>query len=160
MERKPDLSIQAEENGTELDLNAFFPYQLRRTYAAVSEMLRAVYHEKFDLSSAEWRVLAILVRDRKITNREIVAAATIDKVTVSRAVGKLEDKKLVERHPNPQDGRSELLSPSAKGLDLYKAMSPDLTALEERILGVLNAPERKSLMTALSKLEESAKRRD
>ncbi len=141
-----------------LDLNSFMPYQLRRTYAVVSDLLLQIYEGEFGLSASEWRVLAILVRDEEATNREIVVNATIDKVAVSRAISRLSDKGLVDRKPNPEDGRSELLLPSEAGTRLYKDVSPHLIGLEKELLGTLSQTERRQLNAILKKIEASGQR--
>ena len=144
----PDVS----EDTCLLNLDEFFPYHLRRAYALASSRLRNVYEGVFGLTTGEWRVLAILVRDGDVTNRHIVSTATIDKVAASRAITKLADKGFVERHPNPEDGRSELLRCSEQGLDMYRRLSPDLLKVEKDLLGNLNEDEQQTLRALLEKV--------
>ncbi|WP_298256799.1 MarR family transcriptional regulator [uncultured Litoreibacter sp.] len=139
-----------------LQLNAFLPYQLRRTYAAINHCLSEVYEGRYELTQPEWRVMAIVARDMEITSTDIAAAATIDKVAVSRAVTRLEAKNLVERIPNQNDGRSMLLTLSREGQAIYDKMSAELLKVEAQLMQGLKPEERDALLRLLATLEANA----
>lgn len=76
--------------------------------------------ERGDISYAEWRAMARLATMPKGgTVGQIADLAWVDKAEVSRAVGSLESKGLVERHPNPKDRRTPLLFLTAAGQARY-----------------------------------------
>lgn len=141
---------------TPFDLNEFFPYQNRRTYAAINACLGEIYANKFELTASEWRVLAIIEREKHITSRDIVIAATIDKVAVSRAVARLEDKNYVKRTSNPDDRRCLVLTLSPAGIELFNKMVPYFLQAEEQILSGLDPESRKTLFKLLKKIEINA----
>lgn len=137
-------------------LNDFLPYQIRRTQVATAQTLSVVYEQEFGLASSEWRVMAIIAREGKITSREIVDLATIDKVAVSRAATRLEEKKLVVRRPNLNDGRSALLSLSTTGEEMFGAISTKVLKVQETLLMGLDEDEKSTLMALLKKIEMNA----
>lgn len=139
-----------------LTLDTFFPYRLRRTYAAMNKCLASVYEDQHGLSQAEWRVLAIIARDGQIRSRDIAIGATIDKVAVSRAVSRLEKKKLVERKPNKEDARSILLTLSHSGETLYNLLSSELLEVEAQFLKGFDKSEITQLINMLMQIENNA----
>ena len=66
-----------------LKLSAFLPYQLSITSNAVSDLIARAYRGKFALKVPEWRVMALLGEAEVATQRELVAATAMDKVTVN-----------------------------------------------------------------------------
>ncbi len=63
-----------------------------------------------------FKVLSMIQRAGSITASGIAERMTADKGQVSRAVSELEDLGLVERTPDPDDGRIKLIAVSAEGL--------------------------------------------
>lgn len=63
-----------------------------------------------------YKVFTTIVRHAPVTTSSLTETLLIDKGQVSRTVRELEQLGLVERTPDPADGRSSLLSPTADGL--------------------------------------------
>src|SRR3984885_2736069 len=80
-----------------------------------------------DLSLTQLRVLAIL-RDRRVKMSELTNFLGLDKSTVSGLVDRAEKRGLLQRAPNPHDGR---------GVDVF--LAPSGTWLAER--GVAQAAQ-------------------
>ena len=87
-----------------------------------------------DLSLTQLRVLAIL-RDRRVKMSELTNFLGLDKSTVSGLVDRAEKRGLLQRAPNPHDGR---------GVDVF--LAPSGTRLAER--GVAQAAQALSPMTS------------
>ena len=149
---------ECNEQASKFELARFFPYQSRRTHAAVSACLANIYEKEYGLSTSEWRVMAILGRDNEYSSRMIVLLATIDKVAVSRAVTKLKKRGFIEQRPNPEDGRSMVLRLSSEGLDCYNKLVPRLLRAEELLLSGLSPAKRKTLDELLRHVESNAYR--
>jgi DNA-binding MarR family transcriptional regulator len=111
-----------------------------------------------DLSLTQLRMLGIL-RDRRVTMSELADHLGLDKSTISGLVSRAEKRRLIERAPNPADGRAVDVFLTAAGSELAgrgaaqvaRALSPmtgeltagqarQLTALLERCLGGQPAP--------------------
>jgi DNA-binding MarR family transcriptional regulator len=105
-----------------------------------------------DLSLTQLRMLGIL-RDRRVTMSELAGHLGLDKSTISGLVSRAEQRGLIERAPNPADGRAVDVFLTAAGTELAgrgaaqvaRALSPmtgeltpaqarQLTALLERLL--------------------------
>jgi len=111
-----------------------------------------------DLSLTQLRMLAIL-RDRRVKMSELAGYLGLDKSTISGLADRAEKRGLLQRAPNPDDGRAVdvFLSPAGieladRGADLIaQSLSPmtsvltgadtrRLTSLLERMLAVALPP--------------------
>lgn len=136
-----------------LRLAAFLPYRLSFTSNAVSEMIASRYQARFGLSVPEWRLIAVIGEQKRITQQEICRITRMDKVTVSRAAMALTNRKLVERQDNPADKRSHLLLLSKAGAALYADIVPRAAAMERSVFACLSASERTQLMNLLGRID-------
>ena len=139
-----------------LDLAAFLPYQLSVASNAVSDRIARQYQARFGLKIPEWRLMAVLGQNAALTQRDLVAATLMDKVTVSRATTALVERGLIERAPSESDGRSHLLALSEAGLSLYAEIAPAALAMESQILEGLGKDERRLLSNLLARLRAAA----
>lgn len=138
-----------------LNLSRFLPYLLSITSNAVSDRIAREYQTRFGLKIPEWRVLAMLGQGKPMTQRELVTATVMDKVTVSRATAALVERRLVERSPSRHDGRSHHLALTQEGVSLYEMIAPAALAMEQQILAGLNEQERAQLTSILAKLRDA-----
>ena len=106
---------------------------LVRTSFATMAVLNRIAAEH-DLSLTQLRVLAIL-RDRRIKMSELTNYLGLDKSTVSGLVDRAEKRGLLQRAPNPRDGR---------GVDVF--LAPGGTELAER--GAAQIAQSLSTMTS------------
>jgi DNA-binding MarR family transcriptional regulator len=136
----------------QLKLAAFLPYQLSITSNAVSDLIARAYRGKFALKIPEWRLMAVLGEHASATQRELVAATAMDKVTVNRASKALEDRGLIGRAPNVADGRSHHLALTATGRELYDQIVPLALSVEAELEQILGSGEAKALEHMLGQL--------
>lgn len=139
-----------------LNLDQFLPYRLSIASNALSERIAAEYQNRFGLKIPEWRLMAVLGEGRALTQRELVAATRMDKVTVNRAAKALADRQLIARHAHLADGRSHHLELTDTGRSLYDAIVPAALANEERLESHISADERAMMMAILAKLIAAA----
>ena len=139
-----------------LNLGEFLPYRLSIASNAVSSRIAAEYQSRFGLKIPEWRLKAVLGEGRPLTQRELVAATRMDKVTVNRAAKALADRQLIARQAHEADGRSHHLELTAAGRSLYDAIVPAALASEAKLEAALDAGERAALMAILAKLTSAA----
>ena len=137
-------------------LDEFLPYQLSTASNAVSDLIASEYKSRFGLKIPEWRVMAVLGTRGALTQRHLVEATLMDKVTVNRAVKTLVDRALLERSPNSADGRSHHLLLSSTGRDLYGQILPAAQVMDRKIMAVLSEEEKTELSAMLAKIKESA----
>jgi DNA-binding MarR family transcriptional regulator len=143
----------SDENG---DLAGFLPYQLSVTSNAVSSLIAERYRKRFALKIPEWRVMAVLGDAGTMTQRALTAATVMDKVAVNRAVKMLEERGLVARVPNPEDGRSHLLALTAEGRAIHAEVMPLARATERELLGGFEGAEEARLRDLLARLRARA----
>jgi DNA-binding MarR family transcriptional regulator len=141
-----------------MELESFFPYRLAVLAEAVSRSMAQVYGERFDLARDEWRVLAALAAESPQRTGAVIERTTLDKVSASRALVRMEAKALVARETDPNDGRGYLIRLLPAGRQLYRRIEPMVLAREQFLLDALDADERQALGAALDKLLQRARR--
>ncbi len=144
------------KNSTEtLDLNQFFPYRLSVLQQRVSNAIAQHYHDEFDLSRMEWRVMATLAMFEDISAREICEFTHLAKMQVSRAIAGMKASGLVAQQTDDADHRASRLSLTDKGKKIYRQIVPRVRSKEREILSHLSADEQGQLLNILCKLENS-----
>ncbi|MET2010448.1 MarR family transcriptional regulator [Microbacterium chocolatum] len=68
-----------------------------------------------------YKVFTTIVRRGPLTLSALAETLMADKGQISRTVRELESLSLIQRTPDPNDGRSHLLSPTPEGLDRLSA---------------------------------------
>jgi DNA-binding MarR family transcriptional regulator len=86
---------------------------LLRRSRALSARLAAELHPELD--GAAYGLLALLQDAGPLRASDLVARLGLDKSTVSRQVASLVALGLVDRAADPEDGRAQVLTPSAEG---------------------------------------------
>jgi DNA-binding MarR family transcriptional regulator len=142
-----------------MDLKSFFPYRLAVLAEHVSRSMAEVYAERFGITRDEWRVLAALAAlgdGRGIRTSHVIADTTLEKMQVSRAVARLEERGALARERDPEDLRGQLLSLRPAGRKLLAQIVPLVQAREAYLLAALSAQERQALETAMDKVLQRA----
>ncbi len=85
---------------------------LRRSRAISARLARELHP---DLDGAAYGLLALLADAGPLRASDLVARLGLDKSTVSRQVSSLVALGMVDRRPDPADGRAQVLSPSTEG---------------------------------------------
>jgi len=141
-------------NGKHLDLDRFVPYRLSMLTNRVSNAIGRFYSERFGLSVAEWRVMAVLGQASGLSAGEVARRTEMDKVQVSRAVAGLVRRRSVQKQSDSSDGRVTRLALSARGRAIYEQIVPHALELEEQFLSTLAARERETFNRLLGKLSD------
>lgn len=115
-------------------LETFLPYQLAVVAEKVSQDYARHYRDMFDLSRAEWRVVAHLSQQPSVSVREIAARAHLDKSKVSRAVARLGAEGYVTKQSSATDRRLVVLALTDKGRDMLAALTPIARAYEAEVM--------------------------
>ncbi|MEE4155566.1 MAG: MarR family winged helix-turn-helix transcriptional regulator [Erythrobacter sp.] len=148
------------------DLAGFLPYQLSIASNAVSALIAERYRARFALKIPEWRVIAVLgdtgrkgaarAPAQAMTQREIGKATLMDKVAVSRACKVLEERCLIARVPNTDDGRSHLMGLTPEGKAIHEEVMPLARLTESELFAGFEPAEREALRAMLGKLHARA----
>jgi DNA-binding MarR family transcriptional regulator len=143
-----------------LQLEHFLPYRLAVLTALVSTKLAAVYARQFNLTVAEWRVIAILGRFPNATAGEIAERGALDKVAVSRAVASLVAAGRLVRVIDPADRRRARLAMTTSGYNVYRKIVPLARDYEQRLLAGLPPKDRQTLERLLDGLTDRVRAMD
>lgn len=130
----------------------FLPYLMSVTTNAVSDMIASEYRARFGLKIPEWRVMAVLGDAGAQTQRSLVGATRMDKVAVNRACKVLEDRGLVVRRPNAEDGRSHHIELTTAGKAMHGEIMPLALDMEGRLFASLSAAELKDFKALLARI--------
>lgn len=140
----------------QLVLERFLPYRLSILSNTVSNTIARDYRDRFGLSIADWRVMAVLGRFGPLTAGEVGARTAMDKVTVSRATARLIARRLVARAADATDRRRTILQLTARGARAHRQIVPLARRRERELAAVLSERERRELDTLLAKLQRHA----
>ena len=130
------------------------PYRLSVLTNRISALIASAYSESFGIRIPEWRTIAVLGESTGLANSQVAERTAMDKVTVSRAVRDLVQKRLVSRRTSPKDGRVVHLNLTRAGRNVYLNIVPMALSYETQVLQVLNEEERKNLDELIDKLQQ------
>ena len=130
---------------------------LVRSSFAVMAVLSRIGAEH-DLSLTQLRMLGIL-RDRRVKMSELAGYLGLDKSTISGLVSRAEKRHLIERAPNPADGRAVDVFLTAAGMELAGRGAAQVARALSPMTGVLTPDEARQLTTVLERLLEGSEAR-
>ncbi|HEY0249098.1 MAG TPA: MarR family transcriptional regulator [Gryllotalpicola sp.] len=123
---------------------------LAQTAFAVSAVLNRLASEN-GLSATQLRALGIL-RDRRSRMSELADYLGLDRSTLSGLMARAEKRGLVERAPNPEDGRAVDVFLSVAGRELSVRLTAALEGALTPLVAGLGAGERKELRELLERM--------
>lgn len=145
-----------DNQDSEFQLAAYFPYMVRLFYRDVSQSVKNVYATIFGLSVSEWRTMSVLHDFEPLSAKEIVSRSSMDKVVVSRAISSLQGGALLERHIDPADRRRVLLRLTRKGKEIMSHLVPRVLEVEKQLLQGLSEEELDLLKSLMLKVRKNA----
>lgn len=105
-------------------------------------------HKEFGLAWGEFDVLATLLRSGTpycLTPTALFRSAMLTSGAMTNRLNKLEERKLIERLPDPEDRRSLLVKLTDEGFSLISEAMTQHVDLEKELIAVLNQQERDTL---------------
>jgi DNA-binding MarR family transcriptional regulator len=136
----------------QLDLERFLPYRLSVLSNRISDAIARTYRDRFGLGVTEWRVMAVLGRYPGLSAGAVARRTAMDKVAVSRAVGRMLERGLLARDTHGDDRRRSVLALSSAGRRVHDQVVPLALAYERQLLAPLEPAERETLARLLSRL--------
>jgi len=137
-----------------LHLTNFTPFRLNRLASGVSDNLSEIYRRRFGLEIPEWRVIATVGPEWSCTAQHIADTTRMHKTRVSRAIGHLVKRGLVERASNADDRREMELRLTKAGRALYAELVPLALERERTLLSCLSDEQLRAFNEGLGLLEE------
>jgi DNA-binding MarR family transcriptional regulator len=133
-------------------LDGFFPYRLAVAAEAFSRNLAEVYGRAYGLTREEWRLLFLLAGAERITSVDLARRTTLDKVQVSRAAQRLEEKGLISRAISDADRRLRVYACTPMGRRLFAEALPRVEARAQEMLEAMRPEDRAALVRGLDGL--------
>lgn len=127
-----------------------------RLSLAVGRLNRRLRPAKPELSHGLLMALSTIVRQGPLRPREIAAVEQVAAPTATRLVVVLEERGLVSRTPDPDDGRSFFVSATADGRDAILAARLERAETASELMAELDPDERRLIVAALGALERAA----
>ncbi|GIT79611.1 MarR family transcriptional regulator [Leifsonia sp. LS1] len=127
-----------------------------RLALAVGRLNRRIRSATGGLSHGQLSALSTIVRKGPLRPSEVAGIEHVAAPTVTRLVSELEARGLVERTPDPDDGRSFFVSGTDAGIELLLEARSDRARAVSRILDGLDPSQVEALRAALPALEEAA----
>lgn len=161
---QPDQTKSARVSTDDIfDLEAFLPFLMNQAAEATSRAFQPAYRDGYGLSRTQWRVLAITGRhgenQHAITSRDICNIAHEEKSRVSRAVSALHAAGLIAKTLGEADKRTELLSLTEKGREMYRTLGRSADRFDADLREVFGPKKEAQLRALLSELHAALERR-
>lgn len=103
----------------------------------------------YQISSAQYSVVRLLIEVRPMTPKEISERLATDISTIIGTITRLERDQFVLRKPSPTDGRSTVLEASDHGRAVYSAAQPAVEKLIADLLHSMSVDDQSVLRRAL-----------
>src|SRR3954468_9568423 len=110
-----------------------------------------------DLTSSQLSALTSLQLAGALTPRELADVERVQPPTMTKIVGKLEDRGLVVRTPHPTDGRQVILAPTEQGRAMYAQFEKARNEWLADQLATLDDEDRAVLLRAAEVLQQVAR---
>lgn len=136
----------SEDQNTGLLL--FYPYR-----AMESRVLVRVREAGYDVTAAQARIFA-RIGPSGTRLSDLAAQAQVTKATAGFLVDQLEHSGLVERVPDPDDGRARLVTVTDRGQVAVRVAAEEVTVVEAEWAAHLGARRMRELREALVRLRE------
>lgn len=148
--------VASSDNGVfdaVIELDRFLPYRFAVLSNAISRGLGEVYGDRFNLTIADWRILANLGQAGALYAGELAERSSLDKPKVTRALQRMEAAGIVVRAVDLEDRRQARLSLTDKGRAMYHEVARIALRWETELLSPLADTDRTALERILAKLQ-------
>ncbi len=120
---------------------ALLLYRLLKLTNLISRPFFAQDAERYQISMNELRVLMTLAPLREAASHELVDAAGMHPMNVSRAVAALRRHGRVQQRTDPDNRRRKLLQLTPEGLALYRSLVPHVQQIATRLFATMSGEE-------------------
>ncbi|MBT3070561.1 MarR family transcriptional regulator [Rhodomicrobium sp. Az07] len=87
-----------------------------------------------------------------LSQKALTEFAAIEQPTMAATLSRMERDGLIHREPDPDDGRSMLISLTPLALEKFPAVREAIDMLNEKALGALGEDERNAFLASLAKI--------
>lgn len=130
------------------------PIALLRARESVMERFRPML-AAHDLTEQQWRVIRILAEQGVIDASEMADKAFILAPSLTRIIRTLEERGLISKLKDENDGRRVLLQIAPEGLRIIEDVAPESRAIYEQLEAKFGIEKLNQLLDLLDELAES-----
>lgn len=105
-----------------------------------------------NLTPTQWAAMSKLLETGPCSQNQLGRLTAMDVATIKGVIDRLTARGLTETSPDPQDGRRLLVSLTRAGQQLAEKTAPLALAISKETLAPLDAKERETLLSLLSRL--------
>ena len=127
-------------------------HQIYQTTRAMTKSINQLL-EVYGLFSSEWTIINSIKLHGEMTQSTLADYLNIEQAAISKSLGKLEKKGLIERRPG-EDKREKYVFISQTALQQYPEWSRVIAAHREQVLAGLQEKELKGLTKLLNKIRQ------
>jgi DNA-binding MarR family transcriptional regulator len=129
---------------------------LHMTHIVYAVQRRLVEHlETYDLTLAQFGVLAQLQAAPRISQQELANRLFVTKGNIVGVLNRLESRELVKRETSLEDGRTNMVSLTERGVDLAAQVVPGHEALLVECMGLIGVEDQETLHHLLQVLDRA-----
>ena len=130
------------------------PFRLLLLARMIDRQAARQLNAAFGLTLAEWRVLAFVCASGPSSASAIGRSGGIDRAEISRAVSRLEDKKLAARDADEANRRRLIISPTGEGRALFASVIADRRAFFRALLQDVPEADRAAVELSLRRMAD------
>ena len=128
----------------------YFSQILARRTRAINAQLRP-----YGLDYSRWRVLAVLQEHSGATMGQLADLTSVDRTTLTRTLGMMEEARLVAREQRASDRRSLVISLTPKGRRMFARILPLTLRETDRTLTGFSPAEISALRDRLKRIADN-----
>lgn len=143
-----------------LDLNKNLTFRVSRVAQEFANQASYLLKQHSVFSLSEWRMMVLLMRGGVESAAELVDLTRFDRALVSRSLKGLQQRKLVELLPNPEDGRRQIIVVTAAGKEAFAEAEGAMKQRQDAIMAQFDEREVELLFELFDRMHHAAQLRD
>ena len=133
-------------------LRAIVGFHIARAAVTTYDAFERHLGTPFELRKVEFSLLMLLLANEGVSPKPLARALRITAPKLTQLLDRLQHRGLLERRPNPQDGRSQHVMLTSEGHRLAERAGVAAEGMERELLSRLSPAEHAMLIELLGKL--------
>ena len=133
----------------------FVGYRIYDAHRALSRNLEQTL-TPFGVTPGEWNALNQLDRLGPLSQKQLADALQKEQATITRSVDRMVRKGLVERNPDPNDRRANIVSLTPDARDLLTRIEPAAVKAAQATVAGIEDSELEAFLATLARIRKNA----
>ncbi len=135
-----------------LDLENYLPALLTFLAIKFSSGASTIYRRQFGIGITDWRIMALLAIEPWMVSSRVTEMFGFDKAAVSRSIGFMQAKGLVETRFRDNNYRRQYIALTPDGLRMHDEIVKIALAREKQLVSGLSEEERQTAVRLLTRM--------